>query len=60
MIGKYLLIVRPYYPDACVDIDITAEVANTPIRSITFLLGDLSNYGVHLLLIDKVIIAMHC
>ena len=45
---------RPYYPDICVDIDIADSVEVTSIRSITFLMGDLSNYGVLLEIKDKV------
>ena len=45
---------RPYYPDICIDIDIADAVVDTGIRSITFLIGELSNYGVHLEITDKV------
>ena len=45
---------RPYYPDICVDIDIADSVEDTAIRSITFLLGELSHYGVLLEIKDKV------
>ena len=45
---------RPYYPDICIDIDIADAVVDTGIRSITFLIGELNNYGVHLEITDKV------
>ena len=45
---------RPYYPDICIDIDIADAVVDTGIRSITFLIGELSSYGVHLEITDKV------
>ena len=47
------LLARPYYPDICVDIDIAEAVKNTSIRSITFLVGELSNHGIHLEIKDK-------
>ena len=61
--GKYYLVAdffvtlitaRPYYPDICIDVDLSAEVAATPIRSITFLVGNLSSHGARLHLLDKV------
>ena len=39
------MILRPYYPGICIDIDISKHVVNTSIRSITFLFGNLSNTG---------------
>ena len=47
------ILTRPYYPDICVDIDISDSVKDTSIRSITFLVGELSNYGVQLEIKDK-------
>ena len=61
--GKYYLVAdlfvtlitaRPYYPDICIDVDLSAEEAATPIRSITFLVGNLSSHGARLHLLDKV------
>ena len=51
---------RPYYPDICIDVDLSAEVAATPIRSITFLVGNLSSHGARLHLLDKVPPAAPC
>ena len=48
---------RPYYPYICMDIDLSYTM-DTPVRSITFLIGNLSNYGAHLFIQDKVIYQM--
>ena len=48
------MFIRPYFPDICVDVDISRQVFGISIVSITFVLGEHSNYGVKLFIKDKV------
>ena len=50
-----LTMFRPYYPDTCIDIHIGRYLnSSIEIRSITFILGDLSEFGAYLLILDEV------
>ena len=48
------MFIRPYFPDICVDVDISRQVFGISIVSITFVLGEHSSYGVKLYIKDKV------
>ena len=44
---------RPHFPDNCFIIDISKQVKNLSIRTITFKFGSLVDFGVNILIQDR-------